>query len=411
MEEILRNMLRRKLRSALTIVGIVIGVFALTVLGAMAEKMNYTVGLGLSYLSGQITVLGKGLVGSSTGIITRTQIEQIREIPGISSVQPQAYIPLDDNSSSSGLAIGPAKLIVGLDLSIEYPNRNFKLPLARGRMLSAGERGKAMVGAEIAFQRGLELGSTMDIKGTQFEVVGIVERMLTIPDNMIFMPIEDARDILFKVSPMVKAIFDYTQVLQRIPVIGQSLPALSDFDPKHLATELAVGWTDGTDPDVLAEQIKETIPDVRVLGPKETREYLERATVVFNLIIFASALIALLVGGLSVINTMMTSISERTKEIGLKKAIGANTWDILNEYLFEAGIIGLLGGVLGVTAGILAVGLLNNYTTGTGVAIFMVTPRLALGAVTFAAMLGIAAGIYPALRAAALDPVKAFREE
>ena len=107
---------------------------------------------------------------------------------------------------------------------------------------------------------------------------------------------------------------------------------------------------------------------------------------------------------------MIMSISERTREIGIKKAIGAKTRHIVTEYLAEAALIGLIGGIIGLGLGILMVNSLNNQATA-GNEIFLITTRLALGGLIFATVLGVFAGFYPAVHAARLNPVKALRAD
>jgi putative ABC transport system permease protein len=122
--------------------------------------------------------------------------------------------------------------------------------------------------------------------------------------------------------------------------------------------------------------------------------------------------IAVFVGGVSVVNTMVIAVSQRTQEIGLKKAIGAEDSDILAEVLADAGKLGTVGGVVGVLlAGVVAVAF-NIYAQQNQVPEMMaITPRLVVGAVIFGTLLGMVAGLFPAWRAARLDPVVALRTE
>ena len=129
----------------------------------------------------------------------------------------------------------------------------------------------------------------------------------------------------------------------------------------------------------------------------------------FSLVTLGAALIAILVGGLSVANTMVMAVTERVREIGIKKAVGATTGAILREYIMESAILGLLGGLIGVAAGAAFVSVVNSLTAGQGTTIFALTPRLAIGAVLASGLLGVVAGLYPAIRAARLDPVRALR--
>ena len=116
-------------------------------------------------------------------------------------------------------------------------------------------------------------------------------------------------------------------------------------------------------------------------------------------------------GGLSIINTMVMSVSERTREIGLKRAIGANTDTILGEYLLESAMIGFLGGLIGMGLGVLAIFMLNNATKSSNVTVFTVSLTVIIGPVIFATVLGTLAGIFPAFRAARLKPVESLRED
>ena len=119
-----------------------------------------------------------------------------------------------------------------------------------------------------------------------------------------------------------------------------------------------------------------------------------------------------IVGGLSVINTMIMAVSERTREIGLKKAVGANDPDILAEIVVDAGIVGGLGGLAGLAFGWGTTQVINAVTTHLeNLHVLEVTPRLAVGAIIFTVLLGMFAGLYPAWRASRLDPVVALRTE
>ena len=118
------------------------------------------------------------------------------------------------------------------------------------------------------------------------------------------------------------------------------------------------------------------------------------------------------VGGLSIINTMFMAVSDRVREIGLKKAVGATTTNILREFLVEATFMGLLGGLIGYGLGVLLVVVRNVFfPAADGSSLFLITPTLTGIAIGFAAVLGALAGVFPALRAARLDPVIALRND
>ena len=123
-------------------------------------------------------------------------------------------------------------------------------------------------------------------------------------------------------------------------------------------------------------------------------------------------MIALIVGLLSVINTMFMAVAERVREIGLKKAVGATTANIMGEFLFESTFMGLLGGLIGYGFGVLVVVVRNVFfPAADGSSLFLITPTLTAIAIGFAAVVGAVAGVLPAWRAASLDPVIALRTE
>jgi putative ABC transport system permease protein len=132
---------------------------------------------------------------------------------------------------------------------------------------------------------------------------------------------------------------------------------------------------------------------------------------IFTAITTAAALLALIIGGLSVVNTMFMAVAERVREIGLKKAVGATTLNIMGEFLVEATFIGLLGGVIGYGLGALITIYANSTTPPGQSTLFLITPTLTILAIGFATVLGAVAGVLPAWRAARLDPVTALRNE
>ncbi len=150
---------------------------------------------------------------------------------------------------------------------------------------------------------------------------------------------------------------------------------------------------------------------VKTFSPEQLRKQIEESLVIFSLITISAAVLAAIIGGLSVMNTMLMSVSERTKEFGLMKALGAETKDILFMTMGEAALMGIIGGVLGIIAGATFVYYLNDYLASRGTILFTVTPRLVLIAVVFATLLGIMSGTYPAYRAAKMSPMEALRHE
>jgi putative ABC transport system permease protein len=386
--DIVRNMTRRKLRTGLTVLGIVIGVFALTVMGAMAEKMNLLVAGGLDYYSGHVTVTqGGGGAGAHGLPIATDRAAQIAGVPGVAAVVPSVQLPL---KAQGGGSMMTPDTIVGTAAN-EAGHEKFTLTAAQGVIPPYDERGVVAVGSSVAREFKLHVGDTFKVRGKPFVVKGILQATMTGPDTWVRMNLRDAQELyVAALPPMLRA----------------------QFTPAQVASTLNVYPKDGVSGDTLATRIKNAgIPDIAVQSPSEAKQQFESFSVMFNLIVLGSALIALIVGALSVVNTMAMSVAERVKEIGLKKAIGARTGQVLREFLGEAAMIGLVGGLVGLGLGALLVAGINGATVSSGAQVFAVTSRLAIGTVIFATVLGAVAGFFPALRAARLNPVDALRAE
>lgn len=373
MFEIIRNVGRHKARTGLTVFGIVIGIFAVTVMGSMTEYFNQLIDNGIKLAGTAITVSPKGGLYS---VITESDMKRIGRVPGVKAVVPLVSARLEPGGS---IQFGPPEQVTGEppDLaSLVNP------PVTRGRWLQRGDSYEAVIGVKIAKKRNLDIGSTLNWREHDFTVVGIMRQTETVPDTTVVIPIDIERHIL-KQPSLIAGVYAVPQ------------------DPEPVAA------------NALARRIQSEVDTVKVQTLEEQLDQIRQGLVVFNVIMLGGAIVAAVVGGLAVINTMIMSVNERTREIGLKKAIGASDGDIVKEYLTEAALIGLIGGLTGLGLGTGFANLLNSATAASlgGTEIFTVTPRLALVAVGFATILGMAAGVYPAWNAARLNPVVALREE
>jgi len=147
--------------------------------------------------------------------------------------------------------------------------------------------------------------------------------------------------------------------------------------------------------------------DFQIRNSSDLVETFNATAQTFTLLLAGIAGISLLVGGIGIMNIMLVSVTERTREIGVRKALGATRRAILSQFLIEALVLCVMGGVLGVLAGVGGAGLLTR-TQGWDTA---VAPQIVLAAVLFSAVIGLTAGIWPAQRAAKLDPIDALRYE
>jgi putative ABC transport system permease protein len=169
---------------------------------------------------------------------------------------------------------------------------------------------------------------------------------------------------------------------------------------------------EGLDPDEMVDVVSDELgEDFNVQGPAGFEKFVKEPLAIFNYLIYTVALIALVVGTLSIINTMTMSISERTREIGVRKAIGATRGAIMRQFIAEAALIGLCGGVFGLALGAMIISSTNASEVMGTTQLFLLTTRLAVGSVLFSLVLGVLAGLYPAWHAARLSPVQALRYE
>ena len=385
MREALKNMFRRKTRTILTVFGITIGIFAFTVMGSMAEKISLLVSGGYDFYADKVTISQTdSLIMQPPMSIDKAS--EIARVDGVSQVSATVFTSL--NKKFDEFSLGPPAAIVATDFnSTAY--ETYKITY-NGRALKPGDDGKVTVGTDLVKKLGARVGGTIKVRGKDYEVVGIMNKTLTSPDNEVFMTLSDAQKIYYTDLPEI---------------------VRSQFTPADVVNGFNVYLKDGQDPDALAKKIDAEVDDIKAFGPQDFKDQIGQATGIFNAILFGVAIISLIVGGLSVINTMTMSISERTREIGIKKAMGAKTKNILAEYLTEAGLIGLFGGLLGWGLGALVIVGVNGALEDSGNVIFLLSTRITVFAIAFAVILGIIAGFYPAYRAAKINIVKALRNE
>ena len=380
---ILRNLWRRKGRTFLTVFGIVVGIFALTVLGGMTARMNQQVKGMKGFIAGKISVAPAAAnehMGMAVGggkYLDLSVARAIEKVPGVEDASGMVMVQL---KNSEGLS--PPQMMVAYE---PVPGMFKDIKVAKGRGLLPGDSGKVVLGSTLATDLGARLGSTVNLKNKSFEVVGVMDTTMGVTDTWAFIPYQDGLAVFLGQNPFIKSV----DLVQSITVL-----------PKP-----------GTNIEALASTIGKTVPGIKTTSPAQAEKQISQMTTIFSAIILGIAFIALFVGGLSVINTMIMSVSERRREIGLKKAIGATTGTILGEYLSEALMIGLVAGACGMLLGLLAIAGLNRATASSNTVIFTVTATVILGPVIFATILAGLAGLFPALRAARLNPVDALKEE
>lgn len=397
--EILRNIWRRKLRSVLTISGIVIGVLALTTMGALSENFNALLDGGVKYYSSSIQVGPPD--GESAALLPLSKIDEIKQVPGVAAAFP-GYAFAAKPGSVTVVSFGPPDEILAGD-----PGENdwgqLKLSTSAGHYLT-GTAGEVVLGDTISKEFKKKVGDTIDLPvkpldakpdfvNHTFTVAGILNVTRTAPDTFAYINIADGQMLLKDSLPIaIRSQVDTSQITEAIDVYGTRGSSISQLD-------------------AIADRINAQVTGVKAIRPSVIVDSFKSGGAIFTAITTAAALLALIIGGLSVVNTMFMAVAERIREIGLKKAVGATTLNIMREFLIEATLIGVIGGVIGYAIGA-TITIVANATTPPGQStLFLLDVQLTVFAIGFATILGAVAGILPAWRAARLDPVTALRNE
>lgn len=396
MKQIVRNLVRRKLRSFLTVSGIVIGIIALTTMGALANNFNALINGGVKYYAGYVPVADAGSNGvTGGGVLPLSKQADIAAVNGVARVFPTIMVSANPGALQV-INLGVPDYIASYDPA-EDQYSSLKTSFAAGGDVTAS--GQIVLGSNFAREFGKKVGDTItlpvkpadatsDFVQHSYTVVGILKPTLTAPDTGAFVDLADAQQLFKEQLPVaLQANFDQTQYVAGFDVYG----------------------TPGTNLDQLADRINAQVPGVKAQRPSKIVAALVAGGALFTEITTAAALLALIIGGLAVINTMIMAVSERVREIGIKKAIGATTRAVMGEFMLESSFIGLLGGVVGFGIGFALTALMNASLPASQGSLFLVTPGLAALCVGFALFLGTVAGIIPAFRASRLDPVIALR--
>lgn len=395
----LNNLRRRKLRSWLTMIGIFIGIAAVVSLLSLGQGLQNYINKQFETLGGdKIIIQSKSLgppgsASSKSLILTSKDLKVIEDIRGVESI---AGILM-----KSGLVTNKneAQIVFTLGLDKDYFSLfenlgNYKV--IEGRELADGDTFKVVVGYNHAYgdlwNKPIQLRDTLQIEGVDFKVIGVRGKIGNpFDDDALSIPKETMRGLLHIEN-------EESQILVKT---GQ-----------------------GTNPEDVAEVIERRLRSSR--NEKEDQETFQVSTseqllATFNNIfavvqgvLVGIAAISLLVGGIGIMNTMYTSVLERTKEIGTMKAIGAKNSHILLIFLIESGLLGLIGGIIGVILGILLAKTAEYVAfayIGSPLLRASLNPVIIIGALTFSFVIGTLSGVLPAIQASRLKPVDALRYE
>jgi putative ABC transport system permease protein len=398
--EIVRNLYRHKLRTSLTISGIVIGILALTTMGALAENFNALLDGGVQYFGSNVRVGPP--VGQTASLLPLTKIDEIRKVPGVAAAFPTYDFPAKPGAGSVVSFRFPDTIIASDPTEAAWSS--LKTTYAQGHAIDADSSGEAVLGSMIDKEFNKKIGdpidlpvrppdATPDFVNHPFKVVGILNVTRTAPDTFAYINITDGQMLLKDSLPAaVRDLIDVTKLAKGIDVYAKSGTSISELDK-------------------IADRINSQVPGVKASKPSDLVNSFKQGGAIFTAITAAAALLAMIIGGLSVVTTMFMALAERVREIGHKKAVGVSTLNIMGEFLAEATLIGFLGGVIGYALGALITIVANTSTPPGQSTLFLITPSLTILAIGFATALGAVAGVLPAWRAARLDPVIALRNE
>jgi putative ABC transport system permease protein len=310
---------------------------------------------------------------------------QLDAYPGVKNAFPLVTSLIDEDYFS---VIPPVVISVSPGMWTDYLDAT----AAQGRLIEGTTRGEVVLGSDLAVGSKLNVGDVMTIHDMRFTVAGILDRtFVSVSDSAAYVPLADAQQLFWLNLP--KAFQDSVK-------------------PEDLAVQYSVAIEDGVDGDALAAKLERDFDNVTATGPTAMMEAATGLVDLLTAIVFGISAIALIVCTLSVVNTMTMSVGERTREIGLKRALGASRGRVARDVLAESALMSLIGGLVGVALGVIVVAGVNSaIVAATGTSSLLVTWRLVFIALALSVVLGLVGGLWPARHASRLDPAAALAYE
>jgi len=404
----LENLRAHKLRSLLTMLGMIFGVAAVVAMlsigaGAQQEVMSFIEQLGV-----------RNLIVESREAPDEQTLQKIRKLSKGLSFQDFRMIQANLEGVSASTArkrFTPSKLLpkpqgdapILYGVSPSYASIA-NLRVVNGRFFDDAETAAAapvaVLGegaAAAVFGTDDPIGRYLKVNDQWFQTVGVAGPQLTVQTDIAGIPAQDRNNLIY--VPLYSAIFrlEDGQSSQKDEIDGIYLQ-LQASDNIPSAAALVRG--------LLNVSHKEA-GDFTIVSPAELLAEQRRTQRIFEMVMVAIASISLLVGGIGIMNIMLASVMERTKEIGVRRAIGAKRRDVIRQFLIETTIISLAGGIIGVLTGV-GLSQLIGYLAGWST---IVTTWSIVLAFVVSVAIGLVFGLYPAARAAGLDPVKALHYE
>lgn len=395
-----KNLRRRGIRSWLTLIGIFIGIAAVVSLITLGNGLRAAALSQFGTESTEIISIQAGGLNSfgppgsfAVNKLTKDDVDAIQNL-GVIEIAVGRHI-------KSGKLEYNDKVIFGYAVSIpegekgDFVYEEMGLEKQEGNLLNGADYGKVVLGYnflidKVGLEKEVTVGKTVKIQDKNFKVIGITKKKGSfLLDNVVYMTEKDMED-LFETNGYVDII--------AAKVKDKDLMSKAKDDIENLLRK--------------RRDVKKGQEDFEVSTPEATLATVNSVLLGIQIFVVLIALISIAVGSIGIVNTMTTSVLERRKEIGIMKAIGAKNSDVFLQFFFEAGLLGLIGGIigilLGIGLGIIGINAINDFTGST------VTPQISFMLVGLSLLgsflIGSIAGVVPALRAAHQNPVEALRE-
>jgi len=397
----IENISHRRLRSWLTIIGIVIGIAAVVALISLGHGVKKVITDEFSKMGTDKIIIQPAVdiaFGSGLAPLTEQDMSVVKRVKGVKEVGGVVFKTGKIESKKSlyflyvlGLPLDETKKLIEETYSFEY---------IEGRGLKSGDKYQVVIAYDIARGKTLDkpvsVGDKINIEGKDFNIVGVLKQTGDPGfDSAVVIPMDAIRELY-------------------------DLSAGNDYRVDGI-----IARTDaGANPDDVAEEIKRFMRRDRNVDEgnedfsvQTTTQLMESFGIILDAlsaIVIGIAAISLFVGGVGIMNTMYTAVIQRTNEIGVMKAIGAKNSDILQIFLIESGMLGLVGGVIGVAIGIglsKIIEYIGRVFLGTILLKAYFPAYLIVGALLFAFIIGTLSGVFPAREAAKMKPVDSLRYE
>ena len=384
------SLVNRKLRLGLTVLGIAIGVAAIVGLLSVGFGLQNAITESMEQFgSDKIMVMGGGAMGSLGGAsLESNDLDEIKRIKGV------------DEAGGMIFKVLPVKFkdeiktayVIGIDSADaeKFFSEMQSFKIADGRFFKQGDKDATTIGKIVGsglFEKDVKVGNDLYIDNTKIEVVGIMGEIGNPQDDsQIYVPLDTMKEIIGDTDELTYIVIKASDV-SKVDSIAQDV---EDYLDDKYGKENFKAYT--------SEQVAESVGQIFSI---------------ISIVLGGIASIALVVAGIGIANTMYMSVMEKTREVGVMKAIGATNKHIMEIFLVESAIIGMLGGLIGIIIGFGVSAVVTYYAKMSGISMLeaTVTPELAIGGLLFAVILSMIFGLLPARKASRMNPVDALRYE